>query len=149
MAIIGSLTFIQYNTDCALLVILDIKSCDYHVIHIPSHAPTPAIGMFTYTVTFVQYNTDCALLVILDIKSCDYHVIHIPSHAPTPAIGMFTYTSLMDIILRVVKNASIPGFLKAHVDCQLLPIGESVCPGDIIRRYTFVAQQCIQNSYIE
>ena len=45
-------------------------------------------------------------------------------------ISMFKYTQLQDILVRVVKNASIPGFLSAYSGCTFDTTGmfnNSVC----------------------
>ena len=45
-------------------------------------------------------------------------------------ISMFKYTQLQDILVRVVKNASIPGFLSAYSGCTFDTTGmfnDSVC----------------------
>ena len=39
-------------------------------------------------------------------------------------ISMFKYNQLQDILVRVVKNASIPDFLSAHSGCNFDTMGK-------------------------
>ena len=40
------------------------------------------------------------------------------------AVSMFTHTELSDIVLRVVKNVMIPGFIATQSDCPFQLVGK-------------------------
>ena len=40
------------------------------------------------------------------------------------AVSMFTHTELSDIVLRVVKNVMIQGFITTQLDCPFQLVGK-------------------------
>ena len=44
-------------------------------------------------------------------------------HSVGAAVSMFTHTELSDIVLRVVKNAMIQGYITTQSDCPFQLVG--------------------------
>lgn len=71
-------------------------------------------GKCAYSINYKSHDSHCRKCVC----SITIHIIM------CSGIGIFKRTILTDIVLRVVENASVPGFLLSPSSCQLELIGK-------------------------
>ena len=66
----------------------------------------------------------CTLKIIIadEMAKSEIFLLLLPSYIP--GVGLFVDSYLTDIILEVVHNAAIPGYLAASSRCELSVLGQ-------------------------